>query len=143
MSLSDESPITSLSDDECWGLLPTSQLGRLAVSVGGSPDIFPVNYVVDGRSVVFRTAEGTKLLELTINSNVAFEADGWDELTAWSVVVRGTARQLERQRDILRADELPLRPWTPTLKYIYVRISPEVVTGRRIVRGEEPERYLV
>lgn len=143
MPASDENPITDLSAEECWELLPTSELGRLAVSVGGSPDIFPVNYVVDGRSIIFRSAEGTKVLELTINSTVAFEADGWDDTTAWSVVVRGTAQQLERQEDIYRADNLPLRPWTPTLKYLYVRITPETVTGRRIVRGEEPERYLV
>ncbi|MEX1079132.1 MAG: pyridoxamine 5'-phosphate oxidase family protein [Homoserinimonas sp.] len=143
MSANEENPITALTADECWDLLHTIELGRLAVSVGGSPDIFPVNYVVDGRSLVFRSAEGTKLLELTINSKVAFEADGWDEFTAWSVVVRGTAQRLERQDEILRADDLPLRPWTATLKYNYVRIAPQVVTGRRIVRGEEPERYLV
>lgn len=143
MPASDENPITPLSTDECWDLLPTSDLGRLAVSVGGAPDIFPVNYVVDGRSLLFRTAEGTKLLELTINSTVAFEADGWDDDTAWSVVARGNARVLELQDEIFRADTLPLRPWTPTLKYRYVRITPDVVTGRRIIRGEEPDRYLV
>lgn len=140
---SDENPITTLDPDECWDLLPASEIGRLAVSVDDVPDLFPVNYVVDGRSLVFRSAEGTKLLELTINSKVAFEADGWDDLTAWSVVVRGTARQIERQEEILRADGLPLRPWTATLKYVYVRITPQTVTGRRIVRGEEPDRYLV
>ncbi|AWB89175.1 pyridoxamine 5'-phosphate oxidase family protein [Salinibacterium hongtaonis] len=143
MPASDENPITPLSTEECWDLLPASDLGRLAVSVGGAPDIFPVNYVVDGRSLLFRTAEGTKLLELTINSTVAFEADGWDDDTAWSVVVRGGARVLELQDEIFRADTLPLRPWTPTLKYRYVRITPDVVTGRRIIRGEEPDRYLV
>jgi nitroimidazol reductase NimA-like FMN-containing flavoprotein (pyridoxamine 5'-phosphate oxidase superfamily) len=139
----EEHPIAELSVAECWSLLATSDLGRLAVAVGGAPDIFPVNYVVDGRSLVFRTAQGTKLLELTINSQVAFESDGWDDKYAWSVVARGPAYAVEKQGEIQRADTLPLRPWLPTLKYTYVRINPQVVTGRRILRGEEPDRYLV
>ncbi len=143
MEPSEEDPITPLDEEECWALLRSAEVGRLAVSVRGEPDVFPVNYVVDGRSVVFRTAEGAKLLELTINSRVAFEADGWDERFAWSVVIKGAARRVEREVEILRADTLPLRPWTATLKYNYVRIEPGEVTGRRLLRGEEPERYPV
>ena len=91
--------------------------------------------------MLFRTSEGTKLLELTINALVAFESDHYSETDAWSVVVKGRARVIESQHEILAADQLPLAPWIPTLKYVYVRIEPSELTGRRFERGPEPERY--
>ncbi|MEZ5248043.1 MAG: pyridoxamine 5'-phosphate oxidase family protein [Ilumatobacteraceae bacterium] len=50
-----------LGTDECWQLFRSAEVGRLAVSISNHPDIFPLNYVVDGESIVFRTAPGTKL----------------------------------------------------------------------------------
>ncbi len=50
-----------LDPNECWALLRGSVVGRLAISIANHPDIFPINYVVDHGTVVFRTAEGTKL----------------------------------------------------------------------------------
>ena len=55
--------ITEVKTEECWRLLASTELGRIATSAGASIDIFPVNYAVDGESIVFRTAPGTKLLE--------------------------------------------------------------------------------
>ena len=111
------------------------------MSVSGEPDIYPVNFVASDKRLVFRTAEGTKLLELTVNNRVAFETDGVGRDEAWSVVVRGEARVLEKQAEIEAADQLPLRPVIPTLKYIYVEITPKMVTGRRFQLGPEPDRY--
>jgi nitroimidazol reductase NimA-like FMN-containing flavoprotein (pyridoxamine 5'-phosphate oxidase superfamily) len=134
------SDVEVLSEEECWDLLLSSSLGRLAVSVGGEPDIYPVNFVATDKRLVFRTAQGTKLLELTVNSLVAFEIDGVGTDHAWSVVVKGTARILERQSEIDEADQLPLRPLIPTLKYIYVEVTPQHVSGRRFPIGPEPDR---
>ncbi|WP_312676290.1 pyridoxamine 5'-phosphate oxidase family protein [Microbacterium sp.] len=130
-----------LTDDECWDRLAEQQLGRLVTHVGDVLDIFPVNYTVDGESLVFRTAEGSKLTELTINDQVLFEVDEYTDTDAWSVVVRGTARRLDTPEEVRAADELPLRPWIPTLKYNYVRITATSLSGRDIERGEEPDRY--
>ena len=79
-----------IDPDECRRLLGTDEVGRLAVIDGGSPAIFPVNYVVDGDSVVFRTATGTKL-DAGTRHPVAFEIDDFDResRTGWSVVVSG------------------------------------------------------
>jgi uncharacterized protein len=133
--------IIELSADECWAVLAEQTLGRIAVSAAGSVDIFPVNYVAHDGAVLFRTAPGTKLLELAINDRVAFEVDGHTEGEAWSVVLKGHAERLERQSEIDAADALPLSPWLPTLKYRWVRIRPGELTGRRFARGPEPERY--
>jgi len=141
MDTNDLYPVRHLSEDECWELLISSSFGRLAMSIAGEPDIYPVNFIASDRRLLFRTAEGTKLLELTVNDKVAFETDGIGRDEAWSVVVRGQARVLDTQADIEAADQLPLRPLIPTLKYIYVEITPQVVTGRRFELGPEPERY--
>jgi nitroimidazol reductase NimA-like FMN-containing flavoprotein (pyridoxamine 5'-phosphate oxidase superfamily) len=132
-------PIVQVSDEEAWELLRTTPVGRLATHAAGEVDIFPINYVVDGSSLVFRTAPGTKLLELTVHHAVAFEIDGWTEHGAWAVIVKGEAEELQHQIDIDRAAQLPLVPWIPTLKDRYVRITPTSVSARRFPRGPEPE----
>ncbi|TFD34843.1 pyridoxamine 5'-phosphate oxidase family protein [Cryobacterium sp. TMT1-19] len=141
METNDLYPVQNLSEDDCWDLLISSSFGRLAMSISGEPDIYPVNFVSADRQLVFRTAEGTKLLELTVNNRVAFEIDGIGRSEAWSVVVRGEARVLDKQAEIEAADQLPLRPLIPTLKYIYVEITPTRITGRRFQLSPEPDRY--
>ncbi|GAB88372.1 pyridoxamine 5'-phosphate oxidase family protein [Gordonia rhizosphera] len=135
--------VQELTSDESWKLLATVELGRIALSVGGQPDVFPVNYYAGDGKVLFRTGEGTKLSELAVNERVAFEADEHTDAGGWSVVVKGSARVLVSTGEIAAADELPLRPWIPTIKYNYVEISVDEITGRRFQFGPEPERYPV
>lgn len=139
--MQDNNPVIALSDAECWARLEAHELGRLVTSVGNVIDIFPVNYVVDEQSILFRTAEGSKLVELTLNDSVLFEIDDHTEQEAWSVVVRGSARRLDTSAEVERADGLGLQPWIPTLKYNYVRITPTSLSGRAFHRGPEPDRY--
>ena len=134
-------PVTVLSIDECWELLSTNTLGRIATCAAGEIDIFPINYHADGNTILIRTAPGTKLIELTIDRNVAFEIDGYSDSMAWSVVVKGAARQLELNSEIDDAELAPLDPWLPTLKYRFVRITPTRITGRSFRRDQEPERF--
>jgi len=134
-------PVASFTDAECWERLAQQELGRIVTHVGDVIDIFPVNYVVDGESLLFRTAEGSKLFELTVNSDVLFEVDDHTDQEAWSVIVRGDARRLDSSAEVERADGLGLAPWIPTLKYVYVRIEPASLSGRGFRRGPEPDRY--
>jgi nitroimidazol reductase NimA-like FMN-containing flavoprotein (pyridoxamine 5'-phosphate oxidase superfamily) len=124
--------IAVLDVQTCWQLAAGEEVGRLAVSVDRRPDIFPVNYAVDEASIVFRTAEGTKLSALFVDSAVAFEVDGYDAATgtAWSVVIKGHAAEVPMQD---RLDDLafPLFSWTPTPKPRFVRVVPDEITGRR------------
>ncbi|AYF99395.1 pyridoxamine 5'-phosphate oxidase family protein [Protaetiibacter intestinalis] len=134
-------PVELLDERECWELLELAPMGRIAIAVGGVIDIFPLNFAVHDGAVYFRTAPGTKLVELTIHPDVALEIDGWDEGEAFSVVVKGVAERLEHAAEIEEAERLPLTPWVPTLKYRWVRIRPGSVTGRRFRRGPEPDRF--
>jgi uncharacterized protein len=133
-------PIAILPESECWNLLASVALGRLVTSVEGEPEIFPVNFVVQNRTVIFRTAVGTKLVSAAINSRVAFEADDHNVAEGWSVIVKGTARILHSVEDIEKAERAQLLPWTATVKTHYVRIVPTQITGRRFVFGSEPDR---
>ena len=136
---SDDS-VRALKRDECIELLKESSFGRLATAAAGVVDIFPINYFADGTTILLRTAPGTKLLEMMVNETVAFETDWHGDAEAWSVVVRGRARLLESQTEIDEAERAPLRPWIPTLKYRFVRIAIDEVSGRRFRMLPEPER---
>lgn len=118
---------------ECWALLRTGVIGRLAVVVDGEPDIFPVNYAVDHGTVVFRTDAGRKLAGAH-KRVVAFEVDGYDvkDTSAWSVVIRGEAREIRDTDESLAAMDLPIFPWQDGAKPRFVRIVPSTTTGRRI-----------
>jgi nitroimidazol reductase NimA-like FMN-containing flavoprotein (pyridoxamine 5'-phosphate oxidase superfamily) len=135
----DRDPITELDRDEAWKLLKGQAVGRLAVSVAGQPDVFPVNFHANDTSIVFRTAPGSKLLEVTINATVAFETDSYNTDEAWSVVVKGRAHVLDKQAEIFAAEAIGLRSWVPTIKTVFVRIVPTEVTGRRFEFGPEPD----
>jgi nitroimidazol reductase NimA-like FMN-containing flavoprotein (pyridoxamine 5'-phosphate oxidase superfamily) len=126
----DEEVVQELTVEQCWAALGDDELGRLAFRLGDEVHIAPVNYVVDGETLLFMTAEGSKLLGVLMHPEVAFEVDRRDGPVAHSVVVRGTARRLEED-EAHRAEDLGLRPWTDTLKYDVVEIVPAQVTGRR------------
>jgi uncharacterized protein len=134
-------PVVALTDEQCWERLRSQELGRLVTHVGDVLDIFPVNFVVDGETLLFRTAQGSKLFELTVNDEVLFEVDDHTDTDAWSVIVRGRAHALDDSAEVERADGLGLRPWIPTLKYTYVRIEAVSVSGRAFERSPEPDRY--
>ena len=73
MMTTDRLGIDVLETNTCLELLRSNEVGRLAVAIANHPDIFPINYVVDHASVVFRTAEGTKLAAAVLGESVAFE----------------------------------------------------------------------
>jgi nitroimidazol reductase NimA-like FMN-containing flavoprotein (pyridoxamine 5'-phosphate oxidase superfamily) len=133
-------PISILSETECWKLLSGAALGRLVTSVDGDPEIFPVNFVVQHRTVLFRTAEGTKLVSAAINNRVLFEVDDHNVCDGWSVVLKGIAQTLRTNEEIDEAERAQLLPWIATIKPHYVRIRPLSVSGRRFAFGPEPDR---
>jgi len=135
------SGVEVLDPHECWTLLRGSVVGRLAISIANHPDIFPINYVVDHGTVVFRTAEGTKLAGAVLGTGVAFEADGLDTNAkeAWSVVVKGRATEIHALHELFDAADLPLFPWLAGPKHCFVRIVPDEVTGRRFHVVDSPK----
>ena len=135
----DNHPIAVLDDRQAWDLLSSVALGRLVTSFGGQLEIFPVNFAVQGGTVLFRTAEGTKLFTTVMNEKVIFEADDHTASEGWSVIVRGTARMLNSSEDIHEAEQAGLIPWVATEKLRYVRITPTEISARRFQFGSAPD----
>lgn len=133
MTTEEPVPAEELSSSTCWELMRSTSVARLAVIVDGRPDIFPINYSVDRGSIVFRTAEGTKLTAALSCTPVALEADGYSPAMnrAWSVVLHGTAESIQQTQELLDTTSLPLVPWHPGAKEHFVRIEAAAISGRR------------
>ncbi len=128
--MTDHSPVTALSTEECWEFLRGQEFGRLAFHLAREVHIVPINYALDDADrIVFRTAEGSKLLGLTMNADVAFEVDEFSEDEARSVVIRGRAQQLEGH-EIDEIEQLPLRPWVDYAKFNVIAVEVDELTGR-------------
>jgi nitroimidazol reductase NimA-like FMN-containing flavoprotein (pyridoxamine 5'-phosphate oxidase superfamily) len=135
----DPGGLDEIDTSECWKLLATQQIGRLAVMVGHYPLIFPVNFALDDKVILFRTAPGTKLYAIQ-HSNVTFEVDEIDvaHRSGWSVLVHGVAHQLlaRRSPELAARFEASGAQWAAGERDRIVRIVPDQVTGRRIRPGE-------
>lgn len=123
-----------LTADEAWAHLRSKSFGRLAVSLDGQPDIFPVNFLANETGILIRTEEGTKLERIDANPLVAFEVDDVTSQRAWSVVVKGSAARMD-DATVAAARRAPLWAWAPEPKDVFVRIHPTEITGRLFNRN--------
>lgn len=131
--------VVELSTSECWRLLETETLGRLAlVDASGEPRIYPVNVAVRDGVLYLRSAGDAKLRFLRSRPAVAFEADGGESGDRWSVVVCGHAAVVETDAELRRARGSGVRSMSPTPKPYVVRIAPRSITGRRFPEREAP-----
>ena len=133
--MTDNETVTGTSElgaSDCWALLRSCEVGRLAVSVDDRPDIFPLNYVVDHGVIVVRTAKGSKLSAAIANPQVAFEVDSCSALAgqAWSVVLKGVLEPIEHVDDLIDVMGPDLSPWHTVAGQRYVRLVP--VEQRRL-----------
>ena len=89
--------VDDLGVDSCWKLLERRLIGRVGFTSGDEQVILPVNYVVDGRSIVIRTGRTGMLDVLGPGTTVAFEVDETDGFseTGWSVLVKGYASEVK------------------------------------------------
>jgi CBS domain-containing protein len=123
-----------LLEEECRWLVRQARVGRVAVSQGEVPAVFPVNYVVAGEDIFFFTAEGTKLRAAIANAMVTFEVDHIDPFaeTGWSVMVVGKALERIEPTVIDGAKRAGLRPWPAGDRFHLVAVAMDFVSGRRI-----------
>ena len=130
----DHAGLEVLPFDSCLELLAEVSVGRVGFFADGEVFVLPVNFVVDGQAVVFRTASGSKLASAEDKNEVAFEADNYDDITrsGWSVLVRGRAEVVDDDAEVDRLSRLGLYPWADAADHpFWVRIRPSAVTGRR------------
>lgn len=129
--------VDELALDACWSYLETEPMGRVAFDLGGRPTILPVNHVVHGHSIVFRTEPSSPLGQLAVRQPVAFEVDAIaaDRKTGWSVLVSGEIERLD-EGAVARLSPARPEPWAPGARDLWLRVNPFSVTGRAIVRRQ-------
>jgi nitroimidazol reductase NimA-like FMN-containing flavoprotein (pyridoxamine 5'-phosphate oxidase superfamily) len=138
--VSRHSGIEVINADECRRLLAEDVIGRVAVVIGATPMILPVNYAVDGEDIIMRTMPGSRL-DIG-QGHAAFEVDSFDRATqsGWSVLFTGELEEVTgyEAKDMQRLQELPVHPWAPGDRDLWLRLRPRFVTGR-IIRHEQTE----
>jgi hypothetical protein len=85
----------------CLRLLESVPVGRVSFCTDGDVVTLPVNHVVDGPDIVFRTDRGSKLSAADRQDHVAFEADDYDLRTrtgwaSWSKAARRWSARIPR-----------------------------------------------
>lgn len=126
-----------IEDATCMQLIRSTPVGRIGFTSDGGPLVLPVNFAVDGdgenETVVFRSLEGQKLAAAAEGQTVCFEVDDWDAETrsGWSVVIRGTAREVTDWAEREQLENIGLVPWAKEeWRRMWIRIEPSEMTGR-------------
>ena len=122
-----------LTDDECAELLAPGGVGRVVLVDARGPVALPVNFVVLAGDVVFRTNSDSPLAT-TEGAQVGFEIDRIDDAMrqGWSVMVTGRLRRIVDDDELAMARGRNVEPWAGGPRDVYLRLTPQEVSGRRI-----------
>lgn len=125
--------LTTIDHAECVELLGQREVGRVAFGDSEGPLVLPVNHVMVGERIVFRTAPHTVIADHVGTGPVSFQVDEFDTYTSagWSVLARGTAEFVDGVW--LSAHDLKPEPWAAGPRTLFVSITPTEITGRRVV----------
>ena len=139
-SVTSNGALARLDRAACLTLLSSRPVGRLVFTRRALPDVIPVNYRLDGETLVIRLSSGSVAASATKDAIVAFEVDELDieSRTGWSVTVVGRARQIVDEDELRRAESLGLNSWVSDSRDLYVAITAEKITGRRLFHTSDP-----
>ena len=127
--------LREIDEAECWELLTSREVGRVAYDDELGPMVVPLTYLRVEGSLLFRVAPYSELARHLPESRAAIEVDDIDYFTrtGWSVVVRGMIETVE-------SEELPTlkdrpTPWPEGQRSLYLRLTPDRVSGRRLLEA--------
>lgn len=135
--------LAEIDHDTCMELVEAAAVGRLGfITEQGAPLIVPINHLLDDGEIVFRTAHGSKLAVALreSGSRVVYEVDEYDapRRSGWSVTVLGRIEPILDRIRTAHLDRTGHHSWVDDLRLTHwVRIVPDSVSGRRIVRPED------
>jgi nitroimidazol reductase NimA-like FMN-containing flavoprotein (pyridoxamine 5'-phosphate oxidase superfamily) len=124
-----------LDEEECFALVRGVQIGRVAVCQSGIAAVLPIAFLLIGRDVFFFTGRGTKWEAALGQQTITFEVDEFDVDTksGWSVMVIGRA-VVASTIATARAEALGLYPWAAGARHYLVRLRPDQISGRRLLK---------
>jgi nitroimidazol reductase NimA-like FMN-containing flavoprotein (pyridoxamine 5'-phosphate oxidase superfamily) len=132
-SAAPEAPLVPLDHDACARLLAATQFGRLAVIEAGKPMIVVLNHALNGKDIIFRTENDSRLAALTEGGQVidaAYEVDSAFPAgrSGWSVVANGKlARETDPKRQ--QTGRARIRAWADGDRDVVFRLEVAELTG--------------
>ncbi|MFE3579331.1 helix-turn-helix domain-containing protein [Streptomyces vinaceus] len=130
-----DSTLVALDETECRRLLSTHGVGRIAIFTAEGPAVLPVNYLVAGSDIAFRTS-AEAVTARAAGTEAAFEIDNIDDVTAtgWSVLAVGELAAVTDPHEIHRLNTTARsHPWAGGPRDHWMKLTPVRITGRRVV----------
>ncbi|MCW2876404.1 MAG: hypothetical protein JWQ95_504 [Sphaerisporangium sp.] len=139
--------LEELDTEECLRLISPGGIGRVGFNTAAGPTVLPVNYTMDGRAVLFRTAFGGPMDEdlstgvRGVELKIAFEVDQIDTAVreGWSVLIQGAAHRVSEE-ELATLSSSAAEPWAGGERRLYIRVHPVQLTGRRIRHDQTAAR---
>ncbi|MFE5332817.1 pyridoxamine 5'-phosphate oxidase family protein [Embleya sp. NPDC056575] len=121
-----------MTEEECRARLFLHDVGRVAPALTREPFVLPVDYLMDGTDVLYRSAVGSRPADLV--GRVAFEVDELIRIArlGWSVLVIGDAEPVTDPAETARLTTAEARTWSEGVPEVWTRVRPRDVTGRRL-----------
>src|SRR6476620_3540458 len=118
-----------LDAEECLRLISPGGVGRVGFTTPAGPTVLPVNYTMDGRAVLFRTAFGGPMDDdlstgiRGVELKIAFEVDHIDTVAreGWSVLVQGAAHRVTEE-ELAALSSSAAEPWAGGERRLYIRV---------------------
>ncbi len=122
-----------LTAADCTELLAGGGIGRVVLADEPGPIALPVNFALLDGDIVFRTSSDSPLATAE-GAQVGFEIDRIDDAMreGWSVMVTGHHRRIVDPDELALARSRNVEPWAGGQRDVYLRLTPEQVSGRRI-----------
>jgi hypothetical protein len=124
--------------DQSFSLAGTQPIGRIGVTHDALPIIMPVAFALLDRTPVFRVGPGAVRRAAMQGAVGCFEVDSANAewTAAWSVMMIGRLAVIGDPSTIDRAGELGLPTWRGPADTVFVRLVPQLVTGRCLGSGQ-------
>jgi nitroimidazol reductase NimA-like FMN-containing flavoprotein (pyridoxamine 5'-phosphate oxidase superfamily) len=137
--------LVGLERVECLRLLAGGCVGRVVFTDAALPAALPVNYVLDGEEVLFRTRLGSQLAGAVPGNVVAFEVDRIDVATrtGWSVLGVGEAYEVRDPSRLAGLADSGPEPWAPRQDGVVMCIPLQLLSGRTILRDDSTDGSLL
>lgn len=128
--------ISTIDEAECWQLVDTTTVGRLAFATDDGIVILPVNFFVHEERIYVRTEPGSSIAALAEGrDDVAFEVDYHDGMnqSGWNVLMKATAAAADTAAaEKALASTGRLGPWPPGNRSLVIALTPRSIGGRRV-----------
>jgi len=129
--------LVEIGQDESWELASGQQFCCVAWATGAGPTVIPVNYIVHGETLWFRTAAESSLVREVDDEPIAILIDEVDTETrlGWSVQMRGVAHVHWHPEEV-PAPVRSLHSWASGARPLWIELRPDEVHGRRLIPSD-------